>query len=586
MQPRHNSVGNPNKRIGWIAAFMGLFVLIIFGRLVYIQVFQHSKYLDKATLQQSRKFVLEARRGQIYVNDGNSQLYPIALNQESYMVAADPKYIKNESETYDKLSAFLDSSKKDDYIEKFKNKSLRYLVINKKISAEDARKIREQKIPGIILTSRDGRNYPEGEMFAQITGYVNDEGQGQYGLEQSKNQALAGTEGVSRAVTDSLGVPITSNENTIVKPQNGSDLILSLDRNIQAMAFSAIESAVKANKAVSGSVVVMDPKTGAIKAMVSYPSYDPNNYSQVPSDEYYKFANSSVSSVFEPGSGFKVITMAAGLNENKVQPDTKYNDTGEVRIDDRIINNASNKKYGMSTMTDVIQKSLNTGVVYVLQQLGTDPNKITDKSKQVLYDYIKKFGFGEKTGIDFSGEAKGYVKDAKGYNVDYANMSFGQGISVTNIQLVNAVAAIANGGTLYRPFVVEEVIAPNGESTKTKPQAINNNVISAQSAARLAEMMEQVVQHGSGWPTRMKGYRIAGKTGTAQVPKEDGSGYEEDKNIGSFVGFAPVEDPKFVMLVRVNYPKVDGFAEKTAVPTFAEIAKQLFMYYQIAPSGN
>lgn len=586
MQPRPYKVGNPNKRIGWIAGFMGLFVLIIFGRLVYIQVFQHTKYLDKANLQQSRKFVLDARRGQIYVNDGNNQLYPIALNQESYMLAADPKYIGDAVNTYNQLASLLDSTKKDDLIKKFSDKSSRYLVLNKKISAEDARKVREKKLPGIILTSRDGRNYPEGEMFAQITGYVNDEGQGQYGLEQSKNQLLSGTEGVSKAVTDSLGVPITSNENTIIKPQNGSDLILSLDRTIQAMAFSAIESAVKSNRAVSGSVVVMDPKTGAIKAMVSYPSYDPNTYSQVPSNEYYKFANSSVSSVFEPGSGFKVITMAAGLNENKVQPDSKYNDTGEVKIDDRVINNASNKKYGISTMTDVIQKSLNTGVVYVLQQLGTDPNKITDKSKEVLYSYIKKFGFGEKTGIDFGGEAKGYVKDAKSYNVDYANMSFGQGISVTNIQLVNAVAAIANGGTLYRPYVVEEVIAPGGEVTKTTPQVINSNVISAQSAARLAEMMEQVVQHGSGWPTRMKGYRIAGKTGTAQVPKEDGSGYEEDKNIGSFVGFAPVEDPKFVMLVRVNYPKVDGFAEKTAVPTFAEIAKQLFMYYQIAPSGN
>jgi cell division protein FtsI/penicillin-binding protein 2 len=154
------------------------------------------------------------------------------------------------------------------------------------------------------------------------------------------------------------------------------------------------------------------------------------------------------------------------------------------------------------------------------------------------------------------------------------------------MQLINSVSAIANGGTLYKPYIVDRLISPSGEQTKTKPSIINSNVISTQTAAKLSEMMEQVVQRGSGWPTRTKGYRIAGKTGTAQVPKADGSGYEEDKNIGSFVGFAPVEDPKFVMLVRVNYPKVDGFAEKTAVPTFAEIARQLFMYYQIAPSGN
>lgn len=583
-----NSIGfnTPNKRIGLIVAFMGLFVVIIFVRLIYIQVVKNKYYSEKATAQQSRKFVISARRGQVFVHDGNNTLYPIALNQESYLLAADPKYIKNTDETIQKLGEFVGDYDKDRLRDRLDDKNSRYMVINKRISAEAAKKIKDMKLPGIILTSRDDRNYPEGEMFAQISGYLNDEGKGQYGIEQGKNSELAGVDGVSRAITDSLGVPITSNENTIVKPKNGSDVVLTIDRNIQAMAYSAIESAVKANKAVSGSVVIMDPKTGAIKAMVNYPSYDPNNYSSVPAEEYYKFANSSVSSTFEPGSGFKVITMAAGLNEGKVAPDTKYDDTGEVQVDDRTIKNADNHKFGISTMTDVIQKSLNTGVVYVLRQLGGDPNKITSQGKQKLYEYITKFGFGEKTGIDLPSEPKGYVKDAKSYNVDYANITFGQGITVTNVQLVNAVAAIANGGTLYKPYVVDKTISENGSVSQTKPSIINSNVISSQSAAKLAEMMEQVVQHGSGWPTRMKGYRIAGKTGTAQVPKEDGTGYEEDKNIGSFVGFAPVEDPKFVMLVRVNYPKVDGFAEKTAVPTFAEIAKQLFMYYQIGPSGN
>jgi cell division protein FtsI/penicillin-binding protein 2 len=237
-------------------------------------------------------------------------------------------------------------------------------------------------------------------------------------------------------------------------------------------------------------------------------------------------------------------------------------------------------------MTDVIQKSLNTGVVFVLRQLGTDPDNITSKAKEVFYDYIKKFGFGERTGIELAGEVKGFVKKPDSYNVDYANMSFGQGISVTNLQLVNAVSAIANGGTLYKPYIVDKETKANGEIVLSKPSVVRNDVMSRQSAAELAEMMKQVVQRGSGWPARTPGYSIAGKTGTAQVPKSDGSGYEESKNIGSFVGFAPVEDPKFVILVRVNYPRVDGFAEKTTVPAFAEVARQLFMYYQIAPSGN
>jgi cell division protein FtsI/penicillin-binding protein 2 len=440
------------------------------------------------------------------------------------------------------------------------------------------------KLPGLIISEQQGRNYPEGELFAHITGYVNNDEVGQYGLEQAKNQDLAGIDGVSRAVTDSLGVPITSNENTIVQPKDGNNMILTVDRNLQAISAIALEKAVKDNKAESGSLVIMDPKSGAVKAMVNYPTYDPNNFNKV--DDYKKFINTSVGSVFEPGSGFKAITMAAGLDSGKVNTDTSYNDTGEAKIDDRVIKNADNKKFGNSTMTDVIQKSLNTGVVFVLKQLGADPNKITSEGKKIFYEYIKKFGFGERTGIELAGEARGLVKDDNSYDVDYANMTFGQGISTTDIQMVSAFSTIANGGTLYKPYMIDRVISPDGKLTKNKPSVIRNSVISTQTSAKLATMLEQVVLKGSGWPTRMKGYNIAGKTGTAQVPKPDGSGYEEKKNIGSFVGFAPVEDPKFVMLVRVNYPQVDGFAEKTAVPAFGEVARQLMMYYQIPPNGN
>jgi cell division protein FtsI/penicillin-binding protein 2 len=563
-----------NKRISILVGFMCLFGVLMIGKLFYIQVFQHQSYVEKANAQQSRKFVIPARRGEIYVQDGNGELYPIALNQQLYLMAADPKYIENADEAIEKLSKYLGDVDKDELERKLENKNTRYVVLNKKITDSTAKEIKDMKIPGIILSPKDGRNYPEGELFSHITGYVNSDEAGQYGIEQFKNQTLSGTDGVSRAVTDSLGVPITSNENTLVKPKDGSTLVLT------------IENAVKVNKAESGSVIIMDPKTGAIQAMANYPSYDPNNYQAVPSGEYEKFINSSITNLFEPGSGFKVITMAAALNESKVKSDTSYNDTGEAQVEDRTIRNADNKKFGVSTMTDVIQKSLNTGMVFILKQLGTDPNRITQKSKDVLYDYIKKFGFGERTGIELAGESKGFVKDNKSYSVDYANMTFGQGISSTSLQLVNSVSAIANGGTLYKPYLIQKEVLPNGEVINNKPSVIRDNIISTQSAAQLSEMMKQVVQKGSGWPTRMPGYNIAGKTGTAQVPKKDGTGYEEKKNIGSFVGFAPIEDPKFVMLVRVDYPKVDGFAEKTAVPTFAEIAKQLFIYYQIPPNGN
>ena len=575
-----------NKRITILVGLMCLFAVIVFVRLIYIQIFKHQSFVEIANAQQSRKFVIPARRGEIFVHDGNNELYPIALNQQLFLVAADPKYVKNSNEVIDKLSKYLGDTNKDELRQKLDNKNNRYIVLNKKIDDKSADEIKNLKLAGIILSPKDGRNYPEGELFAHLTGYVNNDESGQYGIEQFMNQSLAGTDGVSRAVTDSLGVPITSNENTLVKPKNGSSIVLTIDRNIQSMAARAIEDAVVKNKAESGSVIIMDPKTGAVKAMANYPSYDPNSYQDVSAKDYGRFINSSITNLSEPGSGFKVITMSAALNEGKVKPDTSYNDTGESQVEDRTIRNADNKKFGQSTMTDVIQKSLNTGMIFVLKQLGTDPNRITQKSKDILYDYIKKFGFGEKTGIELAGESKGYVKDSKAYSVDYANMSFGQGISTTSLQLTSAVSAIANGGTLYKPYVIDELVLPNGEIKKNKPSVIRNDVLSSKSAAEISEMMKQVVQKGSGWPTRMAGYNIAGKTGTAQVPKADGTGYEEKKNIGSFVGFAPVEDPKFVMLVRVDYPKVDGFAEKTAVPTFAEIAKQLFIYYQVPPNGN
>lgn len=586
MLERADANKSPKRRIQALIIVMCLFGVVAIGKLIYVQVWQHRSYIEKASAQQSRKFIIPARRGQVFVQDGGKELYPIALNQQQYLLAADPKFIKDHDKNFEAVKEFVPEEKREELRSKLKDKEARYIVISRRIDSRSADRLKELHMPGIILTPIDGRNYPEGEMFAHITGYVNDDGVGQYGLEQQMNQVLGGTDGANKAVTDSLGVPITSSENTLVAPKNGSDLVLTIDRGLQAIAAKAIEDAVTKNRAESGSIIIMDPNTGAIKAMVNYPSYNPNDYRAVKSEEYGRFINSSISNLFEPGSGFKVITMAAGLDTGKIKPEMKYDDTGEVRVGDKVIKNADNHKFGISTMTDIIQKSLNTGVVYVLRHLGTDPNKITLKSKEVLFEYIQRFGFGERTGIELAGEAKGVVKDPKAYDVDYANMTFGQGISSTSLQLTNAVAAVANGGTLYKPYVIDKEITANGEVRQHKPEVIRDNVISSQSAAQLSEMMEQVVQHGSGWPTRMKGYRIAGKTGTAQVPRSDGKGYDDKKNIGSFVGFAPVEDPKFVMLVRVDYPKVEGFAEKTAVPTFAEVTKQLFMYYQVPPSGN
>lgn len=557
-----------------------LFWLLVVGRLVYIQVFQAKNYAAKASIQQSRKFEIPAQRGIVYVKD-SQDLYPIALNNKVYTLAVDPKFIKDADNTANKLNEILNTNQED--LKNQLSKDSRYIEINKSINTDQAEKIKAFSLPGVILIERASRFYPEGSLFAHVLGYVNDDGKGQYGFEQFKDEAMGGTKGQYNTATDALGIPIRSADNTISEPVAGKSYVLTLDRGLQAVAQEALKQAIESNRAESGSILVMDVKTGAIKAMVNYPDYDPNNFRQV--KDYKVFSNTAVSSLFEPGSGFKVITMAAGLDTGKVEPNTTFNDTGEVKVGDKVIKNAENHKYGISNMTDVIQKSLNTGVVFVLQSLGSTSGKITPEGKQLFFSYIEKFGFGKITGIEQAGEVSSKVKQPSTYDVDYANISFGQGISVNSLQLLTAVGAIANKGDLMKPYLIEGELQSDQTLKKTQPQVVRN-VISPETAAELTQIMTQVVEKGSGYLTRMKGYQIAGKTGTAQVPRSDGKGYEENKNIGSFVGFAPAEDPKFVMLVRVDYPKTEGFAEKTAVPAFAVVAKELMRYYQIPPSVN
>ncbi len=574
----------PRKRERWrlytIAALVIALWLVALGRLFYVQAMRGKQYAQKASEQQSRKFEIPSTRGLIYLKEGQS-LVPIALNTQVYTLAVDPKFIGNSEETSQKLSTITLQSAED--IKSKLSKSGRYVELSKNISSDQAEKIKNLSLPGVILQQRSSRYYPESTLFSHVLGYVNDDGKGQYGFEQFSDEALAGQKGQYNTITDALGIPINSTENTLTEPKEGKSFVLTLDRGLQEVAREAIKTAVETNKASSGSIIVMDAKTGEIKAMTNYPDFDPNNFRDV--KDYAVFSNLSTSSLFEPGSGFKVITMAAGLDTGKVTPKTTYNDTGELTIGGKTIKNAENHKFGIQTMTDVIQKSLNTGVVFVLQQLGTDPRSITPASKQVLHDYIEKFGFGKVTGIEQAGEVSSKVKPVTSSDVDYANMSFGQGISVNSVQLLAAVGAIANSGNLVKPHIVAGEVAAD-QTIKPNNTEVVRNVISASAAAQLGEIMTQVVEHGSGYLTRMKGYKIAGKTGTAQVPRADGKGYEENKNIGSFVGFAPAEDPRFVMLVRVDYPKVEGFAEKTAVPAFAVVAKELFNYYQVPPSSN
>ncbi len=578
------------RRIGIIVVSLAIFGVILFGRLFYLQVIKHDHYATQASIGQTAdKYSIPARRGELYLHDGADGRTPLALNQTLYVVEADPSKITDKTVAAAKIASAVGGSA-NNYLKKL-NAGREYAKLAGRVPLDASAKLKALKLVGVWTKEEAYRTYPEGSLASQVTGFVNNAGTGQYGIEQYLNDQLAGTPGKLKAVVDNTtGAPIATAKNTVKLPVTGTSYLLTIDRSVQAMAEQQLAQGVQAVKAKSGSVVIMDPRSGAIIAMANYPSFDPNNYGTV--KEYTVFLNETVASQFEPGSGIKTFTMAAGLDQGKVTPETTYDDPGCYKIDKRDVCNAAGDKSGKGkTMTVVLRDSLNTGVMHVLRLLGGNPDKFTLAGKKTLYDYFTRhFGFGTRTGIEQANEASGALNqpsNAAGNDVNYANMSFGQGMSATMVQMVSAMSAVANGGKLWQPRLVEAQINPDGSLKRTEPKLIQDHVISPKAAQDLNQMLQTVVQRGSGYriyeDATNKQYKIAGKTGTAQIPKPDGTGYIDGANIGSFTGFAPAQNPRFVMMVQINRPGVPGYAEFTTVPVFSNICSWLFKYYGIPP---
>ncbi|OGF30497.1 hypothetical protein A3H09_03955 [Candidatus Falkowbacteria bacterium RIFCSPLOWO2_12_FULL_45_13] len=429
-------------------------------------------------------------------------------------------------------------------------------------------------IPGINFSEKSYRYYPEGNLGSNLIGFVGFVGnkqKGRYGLEGYFDQELSGRPGSIKIERDARGQAIIIKDREYFKAENGVDLILTINRSVQFMACKKLNEAVARHGADGGSVIVMEPKTGAILAMCSNPDYDANEY-QAASD-ISVFTNPAIFSQYEPGSIFKVITMAMALDQEKITPQTSYEDTGSVTIAGKKIENSDHQANGEQTMTEALEKSLNTGAIFAMRKIGFD----------LFSDYVKKFGFGEKTGFESEGENRGDIKNLikKPVSEIYAaTASFGQGLAVTPLQMVSAISAIANNGVLMKPYLVKEMIKSDGAKIVTQPETIRR-IISEKAAVLLGGMMAKVVENGHGKKAAVKGYYVGGKTGTAQVPKKDGRGYEADAHIGSFGGFAPVDDPRFVMLVRIDQPRDTEWAESSAAPLFGELAEYMLNYWQV-----
>jgi len=567
------------SRLYLLIFFIILVGFILISRLFDLQILKHNFYKDLAANQHGIYQILFPKRGEIFIKDrfygrsSSSQLFPLAISKDWAMVYAIPQKINNNEEVVKLLAPLLEI---DESVlrQKIGKRNDPYEPLKHKLSSEVSEKISDLNIEGIVLASESWRYYPHGSLASHVLGFVGfseDEQLGQYGIEGYYDPKLGGESGFLEGEKDAQGNLLAIAKHYFQPVEDGIDLILTIDPNIQFFVEGKLKEVAERLKAEGGTIIVEDPKTGAIKALANWPTFDPNNYSE--EENINIFLNPAVQSLFEPGSIFKPITMAAALDEKLLTPQTTYQDEGFVKIGGYTIANSVKAPAGIRTMTQVLEQSLNTGAIFVQQLMG----------KEIFKDYVKKFGFNKTTGIDLGGEVKGDISNLNNKrDIEYATAAFGQGIAVTPIELIAALGAIANDGKMMRPYIVEKMIYSNGEEKITEPKTIEQ-VISEDTAETLTKMMVSVVENGHAKRARIPGYFIAGKTGTAQVPDLEKGDYS-DKTIHSFGAFFPAFDPQFIVLIKLNNPQGIQFAESSVVPVFKEIAQYIINYYEIPPT--
>lgn len=565
-----------DKAVRWRMALVILFFLgalaAVEARLFLMAIVDHRDYADLAARQYGIAERLSSSRGAIFATDKTGRAIPLAVNKNYKVLAASPDAVRDRSAAAAAAAQYfgLDGSE----IEKklFKERDA-HEVLLRKIDPDRAAGFDVNRFPGLSFEDESRRVYPSGVLAAHVLGFVSVENgreEGRYGVEQKYDADLIGAVGAFAGVRDAGGFLVALGRRIVRPPQRGAALTLTIDYPIQQKAEDALDAVRKKWGATSGDVIVLDPKTGKILALAARPAFDPNAFSR--EKDFRVFLNSAAQTTYEPGSVMKPIVMAAALEEKLVTPDTTYTDTGEVRFGVHTVRNYDNKAHGVQTMTGVLEHSLNTGAVFVARLLGRERH----------LEYMEKFGFGVAAGIDLPGEVLGNISNINdGRDIDFATASFGQGVSVTPLQMASATGALANGGTLMRPYIVERVIDDSGNEKITHPTAVRR-VVSTSTAETTTKMLVSAVRNGFENRAGVKGYFVAGKTGTAQIPKPGGGGYS-DAVAHTFVGYAPAFHPRFLILLRLNEPKGNLFASNTLTPAFHDLAEFILSYYEVPP---
>jgi stage V sporulation protein D (sporulation-specific penicillin-binding protein) len=564
------------KQIGWRGSRWAVVTLLLMAalavKLFIVQVVLHQEYVAKAQRTRGRTWPINAPRGNIYDRNGN----PLALNLKLYSVAADPSLIDDPAATAKRLAPLLKMP--EDELKAKLSQGGQYVRLREAVDEQVADAVRELNDKGIVASTEWKRAYPHEQAAAALLGFVRKDMYGLGGIEAALNSRLAGTDGQMLVVLDGR-LPRSRNEvpgrTLVVKDMKpGSSVALTIDLTIQAIAEEALAKAVEKANAAGGTAVVMDPDTGEILALASQPGFDPNEFGRY---DKTSLVSHAVVSPYEPGSTFKVITAAAAMEEGVFSRGETYTCTGSRPVGKKKVScalHAGSRAHGTLDLDHMIIKSCNVGMATVGMALGADR----------LYKWASRLGFGKKTGIELASESSGLLFKPQTWSLmQTANVGFGQGVSVTALQLVSAYCAVANGGKLVHPHMLKVIVDPGGKVELPKAAA-PERILSKPTCDRLKADLEKVVLEGTGKAARIPHRRVAGKTGTAQKPTP-GAGYNSGKYIGSFVGFAPVDNPRVAVLVAIDEPRGAHYGGVVAAPAFSEICERTLAYMRVPPDS-
>lgn len=561
---------------------------IFIVRLFYLQVIRHNYYENAALASQMKEYEIPAERGIIAAHNGKSTL-PVVLNEKLFTLFADPVYIEDPAKASRELEQIIGGDAQE-YQKLMTKQGTRYVVIAKKLNKSQSERINKLGFKGIGTREVPYRYYPQGSLAAQILGFVNDNGDGKYGVEQALDKELRGEPGRLKAITDAAGVPLAANDDNVnIEPKTGKKILLTIDIGMQKQLEDLLKAGLERAKSSSGGALIMETKTGAIKAMANYPTFDPTYFYKI--DDSNRFNNALVSSPLEVGSIMKPLTAAAALDLGVVSKDQTYYDPSYYKIDGAVVRNIEEDGgAGTRSIRDILQLSLNTGATWLLMQMGG--GQINQLARERWYDYMTKhYMFGRLTGIEQGYEAPGVIPDPNdgfGLNIRYANTSFGQGMAATPLQMGAALASVINGGTYFQPRLVEKTVDEGGKENLFSPKIIRKDVVSRQVSNSIREMMEYTITKNAylyGFRREHNAYSIGGKTGTAEIAKPNG-GYYEDRYNGMFMGYVGGDQPQYVIVVRVNEPKIAGYAgSQAAAPLFVDLTEMLIDNFGVIPKS-